>query len=252
MADETITVNAPREERGAIGAPAAGLKPLRLAAAVLAAGVVLTLVVGLFHNDRADPNNHPEAFTQYAQDSLWTPVHLGQFAAFAVLAAGLLLLLYAVNPPERLHGWAARFAAISIVVTLALYGALQAVDGVALKRTVEAWASAPEAEKAARFASAQAVRWLEEGVRSYYDFMLGVTFLLLGIEIVSKEGIRRIVPRPIGYLMGLTGLTYLVQGWVLGETGFSVAHGTTQLPAYFFLLASVIWFVIHAFRRREV
>jgi len=34
------------------------------------------------------------------------------------------------------------------------------VDGVALKQAVNAWASAPDAEKAARFASAEAIRWL--------------------------------------------------------------------------------------------
>ena len=54
-----------------------------------------------------------------------------------------------------------RFAAVSVVVALALYGALQAVDGIALKHTVDAWANAPEAEKATRFASAETVRWLE-------------------------------------------------------------------------------------------
>jgi len=52
------------------------------------------------------------------------------------------------------------------------------VDGVALKQAVDAWASAPEVEKSVRFASAEAIRWLEWGVRSYQSFMLGVTFLL--------------------------------------------------------------------------
>ena len=42
-----------------------------------------------------------------------------------------------------------------------------AVDGVALKQAVNAWASAPVAEKAARFASAEAIRWIEWGARSY-------------------------------------------------------------------------------------
>jgi hypothetical protein len=57
-------------------------------------------------------------------------------------------------------------------VALGLYGVLQAVDGVALKQAVNAWASAPEAEKAARFASAETIRWLEWGTRSYQSFML--------------------------------------------------------------------------------
>jgi len=43
---------------------------------------------------------------------------------------------------------------------------------------VDAWATAPDAEKAARFASAEAIRWLEWGVRSYQDFTLGLALLL--------------------------------------------------------------------------
>ena len=54
-----------------------------------------------------------------------------------------------------------RFGAVSAVVTLALYGVLQAADGVAPKHAVDAWVSAPDPEKAGRFASAEAIRWLE-------------------------------------------------------------------------------------------
>jgi hypothetical protein len=37
--------------------------------------------------------------------------------------------------------------AVSAIVTLAPYGVLQAVDGVALKQAVDAWVSAPDAER---------------------------------------------------------------------------------------------------------
>ena len=80
--------------------------------------------------------------------------------------------------------------------------------------------SAPDAEKAARFASAEAMRWLEWGVRSYQDFALGLALLLFAAAVVRTAG----VPRPIAYLMGLSGLTYLVQGWVVGSEGFSGTH----------------------------
>ena len=102
-------------------------------------------------------------------------------------------------------------------MTLALYGVVMAVDGVALKQAVNAWASAPDAEKAARFASAEAIRWLEWGARSYQDFTLGLALLLFAVAVVRTAW----VPRPIAYLMGLSGLTYLVQGWVAGAEGFS-------------------------------
>jgi len=71
----------------------------------------------------------------------------------AVIVAGLLVLFFALNVYSGMPGWASRFGAVSAVVTLALYGALQAVDGVTLKQAVDAWVSAPDAEKAARFSS---------------------------------------------------------------------------------------------------
>jgi hypothetical protein len=108
-------------------------------------------------------NNHPAVFAEYAGSGSWTAVHLGQFAGMASLLAGLLALFFALDVQAGTASWAGRFGAASAVATLALYGTLQAVDGVALKQAVSAWASAPDAETAARFASAEAIRWLEWG-----------------------------------------------------------------------------------------
>jgi len=65
------------------------------------------------------------------------------------------------------------------------------------------------------------VRWLEWGVRSYHTFMLGVSLFLFAGLMMRAGG----VPRPIGYLVGLSGLAYVAQGWVLGVRGFSAANG---------------------------
>jgi hypothetical protein len=94
---------------------------------------------------------------------------------------------------------------------MALYGVLQAVDGVGNKIVDAAWVNAPDAEKSARFATAEAMRWLEWGVRSYQDFALGPALLLLAVAVTRSVALSR----PITYLMGLSGLTYLVQGWVI-------------------------------------
>jgi len=192
---------------------------LRLSAWLLLVGQLLYIVVTQFHAG-GDANNHPAVFATYAGNGIWTAVHVGQFAAMAILLAGLLALVFALDALDVEAGtarWAGRFGAASAVATLALYGILQAVDGVALKQAVNAWASAPEAEKAARFASAEAIRWLEWGVRSYQDFALGLALLLFAAAVVRTAW----VPRPIAYLMGLSGLAYLVQGWVAGSEGFS-------------------------------
>ena len=137
---------------------------LRLPAALLLAGQLSYIVVTLFHAD-GDANNHAAVFVEYTGSASWTAVHLGQFACMAILLAGLLALSFALDRYVKAVRWATRFGAAAATAALALYGALQAVDGVALKQAVNAWARAAEVEKATRFASAEAIRWVEWGVR---------------------------------------------------------------------------------------
>ncbi len=113
--------------------------------------------------------------------------------------------------------WANRFAAVAAVVSLALAGVVYAVDGVALKQAAHAWANAPEAEKAARFASAETMRWLVWGSRSYQTFMLGLALVLFGTAIVQTARITRVV----GYVMALSGIASFVVAWLTGAEGFS-------------------------------
>jgi hypothetical protein len=222
---------------------------LRLAAALLFAGELLSLLVGLLHPGREAPNAHRAVFAEYADSASWTAVHLGQFVAMAVVIAGLLVLCAALAGRAGRPGWAAwasRLGAAAAVVALALYGVLQAVDGVALKQAVDAWARAPAAEQAARFASAEVVRWLEWGVRSYQSVVFGLALVLVAAAIVGTAG----VPRAIGYLMGASGVAYLVQGWVLGAEGFSATNTVPQLLAYALVLAWSIWLLVLAWRMR--
>src|SRR5919204_5694924 len=164
----------------------------RLSATLLLVGQLLYIVVSQSHAD-GEANNHPAVFAEYAGSGIWTAVHLGQFAGMALLLAGLLALFFALDAQAGTAKWAGRFGAASAVATLALYGVLQAVDGVAVKQAVDAWASAPDADKAARFASAETMRWLEWGVRSYHNVALGLALLLFAAALVRTPP----VPRPI-------------------------------------------------------
>ena len=215
-------------------------KMLRVSATVLFLGVLISSAAGMFHPGRENANDHLAAFSEYASSHHWTAIHLGQFAGMAVIVAGLVVLFFALDVHSGVPAWAGRFGAVSAVVALALYGVLQGVDGVALKQAVDAWAKAPEAEKAARFASAETIRWLEWAIRSYQSFMLGLALILFATMI----GWTARAPRPIGYLMGLSGLAYFVQGWVLGSEGFSPANQAPTVLAVILVLAWSIWFVV--------
>jgi hypothetical protein len=222
-------------------------KSLRLAAVLLVLGEIVFVVAGVLHPAREPANSHLAVFAEYAESTIWTPVHLGQFVGAALILAGLIALVFALNIQSHGAGWLGRFAVVSAIATLALTAVLQAVDGVALKQAVDAWARAPLPEQAARFSSAELVRWLEWATRSYQYLMLGVTFLLVGTAIVWAGG----VPRFIGYLAVLVGIAALTQGWVVGAEGFSE---TNTLPNLLGLVLELVWVVsvaVVAWRLKE-
>ncbi len=219
---------------------------LRLSAILMLVGQLLYIVITLFHAGGND-DDHPTEFAGYAASAIWTAVHLGQFVGMAILLAGLIALFFALDAQAGTARLASRFGAAAATAALGLYGVLQAVDGVALKHAVDAWASAPDAEKAARFASAEAIRWLEYGMRSYQNFALGLALLLGAVAVMRMAR----VSRAIAVLMGLSGLTYFVQGWVVSTAGFSGTESLAIELAFVLDLVWMVWLIIAAVRMRD-
>ncbi len=221
-------------------------KLLRLSATLLFIGVVVEFVLNFLHPGCVCTVQ--TEFTEYTNSSIWAAVHLGQFVGSVVITAGLLVLFFALGVSEGTPRWLGFFGAIAAGVALALAGIVYAVDGVALKQAVDAWVSARASEQATRFASAQAIRWLEWGTRSYQDFMSGLALVLFATTIVWTARITR----PIGYVMGLIGLAFIVQGWVEGTVGLdSVAHFVTSNITFLSITVWSIWLLIVAWRMKE-
>jgi hypothetical protein len=220
-------------------------RSLRLAATLLLVGQLLYVVITLFHTG-GEANNHPAIFAAYAGSGIWTAVHVAQFACMAIMLAGLLALFSGLDVQAGTASLAGRLGAASTTATLALYGVVLAVDGVALKQAVNAWANAPDAEKAARFASIEAMRWLEWGARSYENFTLGFAVLFAAAVVRTA-----LIPRPIAYVMGLSGVTYLVQGWLAGAEGFSHTHTFAIVLAEALNAAWMTWLLVVAWRKRH-
>ena len=78
--------------------------------------------------------------------------------------------------------------------------------------------------------------------------MLGLALILFAALIVRASG----VPRPIGYLMGLSGLAYIAQGWVLGSEGFSAANTAAILAGIVLVFTWSVWLLWAAWRRRPL
>jgi hypothetical protein len=217
---------------------------LRLSALLLVTGELVSFLMGNMHPGKVFANDHHAVFAEYAESTTWTAIHLGQFAGMALIIAGLVALFYALRLRPGAAGWISRFGVGAAVVALGLYAVLQAVDGVALKQVVDAWAQAPESEKTARFATAESVRWMEWAFRSYQSVVFGWALLLYGTVITWTARI----PRPIGVLLGLSGGAYIAQGVILGSEGFSVANQLPTLLGYLTIIVASIWLLVVAWR----
>src|SRR5436190_13109220 len=218
---------------------------LRVSAALLVLGQAVFLVSGVFHPSHEDANQHQAVFAEYAASSRWVLIHLGQFIGVAVMMAGLLALSQALNIRAGAAGWTVKLAAVSAAVTIALYAVVQAVDGVVLKHAVDAWAHAPESQRAASFADAETVRWFEWGTRSYQQLAQGAALVLFAVVIVWTARL----PRSIGILAAVSGLALMAQGYVIGAEGFSANSTSTGLVALAAGLLFVIGLAVHTFRR---
>lgn len=210
---------------------------LRLAATLLLAGQVLFILVTQLHTG-GDANDHDSIFAAYAHSGDWKGVHALQFLAVALVVAGLVVLCPALEARARRPVWSARVGAVLAGVSLALYGALQAVDGIGNKEVDHAWVTASDADRTARFASAEAMRWLEWGMSSYHAYAMGLALVAFA---AGMAAVRREVPRAIGYLSGMSGVAYLAEGWVAGSEGFDATHSVLIVASWVFSLAWMTW-----------
>ena len=122
-----------------VSRPARGLPVV--SAVLLVGGAALAVVAGLLHPHDEPPNSHEAVFAEYAHSADWVWVHDLQFLSAAVVVAGLLTLGRALQRVGRSPALV-RVGDAAAAATVALIAVNMAVDGVALKRAVDAWAGA--------------------------------------------------------------------------------------------------------------
>ena len=210
----------------------------RIGAVALPLGIIVLLVAEFFHPQREHPMDFPAVFMEYAHSNIWTAVHLAQYFGFLLLLGGLVALYYSVGTEQGAGAGLAPFGLAAAVTTAASFTVLQAVDGIALKRAVDAWASAPADQETAAFAAAEAVRWIEIGMNSLSFFLAGLTLFLFGLAIA----LRSVYPRWVGLLAAVSGALFMVSGMMVAYEGFGPS--TIRLVA---LLLLTVWAFILAF-----
>ena len=218
---------------------------LALSGGLLLSGFVVNAIQRMIFHPTGEEDNHEAIFTQYAASDAWVATHFAEFLLVLVAIAGLLVLCHALR---RQTPYLALLAAGALIASSAAWAALQAVDGITLKQTVDAWAAATGPEKATRFTDAETTRWIEWGLQGYFRVLLGVAFVLLGAAIV----VSRLVPSWLGVLLVLGGLLSVAIGFSIGyeglESGFQDA---IAIPLQLVILALGVGLLIVSRRTRE-
>jgi hypothetical protein len=198
-------------------------------------GSVLLLAGTYLHPMDADPNEAVAAFAEYAADRLWVASHLTQLAGVALMVAALLFLAHQI---EAVRGrlWA-RLAAAGAVTSFAAAATLQAVDGIALKAMVDAWAGAPPAQREIAFHAALAVRQVEVGLASVVSLLFGLTASVYGMALLADHR----YPAWVSALAVVGGATTMAAGLAIAHTGFSRQAMAINVPANSLLL---VWMLI--------
>ena len=219
----------------------------RIGAVALVLGLLALLVFEPLHPSQEDRMNHPAVFAEYARSDLWITVHLGEYLAFLLLLSGLVALSYAMTTePGPGVAWG-RFGRASAVTAAASFTILQAVDGVALKRAVDAWVAAPVDQQGAAFAAAEAVRWIETGVNALAYGLLGLSLVLTGLALVLGS----IYPRWLGGLAAAAGIAFMARGTLVAYRGFVPSVADLLALALFVVWALIMAFVMWRDRGRS-
>jgi hypothetical protein len=215
----------------------------RIGAVLLPLGIIVFVVsTAIFHPHREDPMDNQAVFMEYAQSDSWVVVHFAQWVAALLLSAGLVVLYYSLmTKPEAGAGVAARFGLVGTVLTAAAFTMLQAVDGVALKWAVDAWADAPADQQGAAFAAALAVRWTEYSLQSYANILLGLTLMLYALAMALGAS----YPRWLGWVAAGSGVAWIVHGVMVPYIGLfdSIPRlvAIVLLAVWAFILAVLMW-----------
>lgn len=214
---------------------------LKLAGGLLLGGFLLFAFITQAFHPHEHENDHPVIFGKYADTDAWVAVHFGQFAA-VLIALGGFLVLHRVLETRGTTPILARLALGSTIATAAVWAVLQAIDGTALKEATEAWAAASGPEKSARFGDAEAVRWAEWGLQSYFRLLMGATFILFGTA-AARAGIVSKVAAGAGIL---AGSAFAGIGVAVGHTGLDKPGG----PLVYLLMTTFIIGILATGHRR--
>jgi hypothetical protein len=188
----------------------------RVTAGVLALIGAAALVAGtVLHPSQADPQVSADAFAEYAATGRaeWVVSHVLQLAGVVAMFTAVVILA-----GLALGGAWPRVLTALAGASMAVAAVLQAVDGVALKATVDLWAAAAPDGKAALFDAALAVRQVEIGLDAMLALISGTAIIAYACAFLPRPGAWG---RILAILALAAGVAFLIDGWLLAVDGYS-------------------------------
>ena len=150
-----------------------------------------------------------------------------------LIVVALVALARVLSRQPGVAGALAIVGGATAVTVGAVFAVQMAVDGVALKAAIDAWASAasPGETESTALRIAEEVRWLEKGLAGVFQLTNGATLFTLGFPSPSAACFRG----GFGWVGALAGLAFVAGGISTAHTGFSAESGTFLMPAMLLL-----------------
>ena len=219
---------------------------LRLGTAAMLLGLLSQVPLGSLHPHQEYANDSAAAFHEYAHSQDWVLVHLGQFLGVLILTVGLVSVATALSRQRGAAGFLGVAAAVTAVISAAVFAVQMAVDGVALKAAVDDWVSATgTVDRDVAYRVAESMRSLEKGLSALFNTTNGLTVLSLGVGLTLTRG----PGRRLGWVAAVAGVGLGAVGVITARTGFSHEATSLMVPTTAVLAVFVVGMTIVAWRR---
>ena len=199
------------------------------------AGVAVIVISTMLHPIHADPNDPVMAFSEYAADPYWTWSHLGRLIGYILV--GVALSFVSTANVGGIADILFKLGNAGICISVTLAAALQAVDGIALKRMVDRWSVASVETKDMVFEAVIAVRQIEIALASMVSLSFGTTILIIGVACY----LSKLYSRWFAYLGIITGCGIAASGFSIALSGFSATSMKLGMPSSILLM---FWLIL--------